>query len=168
MKCLKCLRRPRHYCCARKRRVYPRKKRKNWTMLHRKRVCVCVCVRERERARARARERRERERERERESERAQRERERENHTHSTQKHSYLSRGGSAPLETPRPHHLLRLLRRACGNFFSFRVSDVRCSAGPADYLKQAFANPVSIPLKQASANPVSIPNAPRRHEFAA
>ena len=56
-----------------------------------------MCVRERER----------------REIDRAQREREqRENHTHSTQKHSYLSRGGAAPLETP------WLLRR----FLGFRV----------------------------------------------
>jgi hypothetical protein len=56
-----------------------------------------VCVRERAR----------------REIDRAQRERaQRENHTHSTQKHSYLSRGGAAPLETP------WLLRR----FLGFRV----------------------------------------------
>ncbi len=65
-----------------------------------------------------------RERERERAQRESERERERENHTHSTQKHSYLSHGGSAPLETPRPHHLLRrassswLLRR----FLGFRV----------------------------------------------
>ena len=117
------------------RRVYPSKKRKNWTTLHRKSVRVCARESERERAKrerkSAERERREIDRERresaERKRERRERKRERrerENHTHSTQKHSYLSRGGSAPLETPRPHHHLRrassswLLRR----FLGFRV----------------------------------------------